>query len=174
MKCNLFRVFSRLHRHMQCVWSLDVVHFWEWCCSLAQSVEVWKKLAKQKIVMWFTSMYVEVHLHSSLRSTLVYKKCFKKENKNSFEKIYVQQKEIMKFAWLSDAVRFSVRSSAFFHKKMMTTTHKSSSEKIYARQENHEVRLTLWCSALFRLKAVRFSSSSSKIYVPQKRNHAVR
>ncbi|XBH78050.1 hypothetical protein VPH35_104408 [Triticum aestivum] len=35
-----------------------------------------KKLSKQKIVMWFTSMYVEVHLHSSLLSTLIHKKMF--------------------------------------------------------------------------------------------------
>ena len=110
-------------------------------------------------------------LVSAVHSRL--KKCLKKENKNSFEKIYVQQKEIMKFTWLSDAVRFSVRSSVFFHKKWRQKLTKAHLRKFTPDKKNHEVRLTLWCSALFRLKAVRFSSSSSKIYVPQKRNHAV-
>ena len=33
-------LFTISIQHLQCVWSSDVVHFWEWCCSLAHNVEV--------------------------------------------------------------------------------------------------------------------------------------
>ena len=40
--------FSRLHQHLQCLRSLNVVHFWEWCRSLAPNMISVKILAKQQ------------------------------------------------------------------------------------------------------------------------------
>ena len=63
--------------------------------------------------MRFTFDSVAVHFRECC-GPLSLKKGSKKDNKNFCKKVYVRQKEIMKFTWLSAAVLFSVWSSAFF------------------------------------------------------------
>ena len=63
--------------------------------------------------MRYTSICVVVHL-PRLCGPLSFTKKLKKHNKNSCEKNLRLTKEIMKFTWMSDAVRFFVRCSAVF------------------------------------------------------------
>ena len=63
--------------------------------------------------MRFTFGRVAVHFRECC-GPLLFKKKLKKDNKNFCEKVYVRQKDIMKFTWLPATVQFSVWSSAFF------------------------------------------------------------
>ena len=62
--------FSRSHQHLQCVRSSNVVHFWEWCCSLAPSMKNVKNLANQQkskavhFDIWCGSLALVSAIHS--------------------------------------------------------------------------------------------------------------
>ena len=107
---------------LQCVWSLDVVLFWEWCCSLTPNMKIsCKKIVKQHDGNAVHFDYVAAHLPFSLRSTLLHKRKLKKR----------QQKQ--KLVWenlrptkKNHAVHLSVSWSAVFSPK--------------------EVRISVWCN----------------------------
>ena len=137
-------LFTISMQHLQCNWSLVVVHFWEWYRSLKC-----EKIAKQKKGMWFTLIYVAVYLPLSMRCTLFVKNVEQKTTKTCVRKFTYNKTNHEVHLPFSCSAFFSLKQCILLSDEVHTSILVLVWEKIRLRKET--MKFT-WPS-----NAVRFS-----------------